>query len=129
MKNTLFLLLLFVSATCFSQQKAEAKKIAPQNTVLKTSSPATLLKTQSTLGPATTYTFIGNGNWSDPNNWDGNGVPPATTAPYSMIVIANVKGGSCILDVPYAIQSGTNPTSIQILPGSNLVVPGNFSVR
>lgn len=129
MKNTLFLLLLFVSGTCFSQQKAGTKKTTTKNTVLKTSSPATLLKTQSIASPAATYTFIGDGNWSDPNNWENGEVPPPTTAPFSTIIISNVKGGSCILDVPYAIQSGTNPTSIRILPGSNLVVPGNFSVR
>lgn len=53
-----------------------------------------------------TYTFTGNGNWSDPANWSSNKIPPGTLPVFSTIIIDHIAGGQCFLDVPQAIASG-----------------------
>ena len=73
-----------------------------------------------------TYTFTGNGNWDDPANWENNLVPPATTNLGSEIIINNIPGGQCLLNIPYIVTPGT---SLTILTGKSLVVPSNFTIN
>jgi len=73
----------------------------------------------------TTYTFTGNGNWSNAANWQNNIVPPAPVLPNSIINIHPVSGGQCIVDIPVTIP----PTvTLIILPGSQFVIQGNLTV-
>lgn len=112
----------------FSQDKISSAETKPENTnqVTNKSTPKKLL---SPLYVPVVYTFIGNGNWSNPANWDANGVPPDQTNPDSKIFINNAPGGMCYLDVPYIVKSGTLPTSLIIFTGSNLVIPENLIVK
>ncbi|MEO6638372.1 MAG: alkaline phosphatase family protein [Ginsengibacter sp.] len=73
-----------------------------------------------------TYTFIGNGNWNDLANWSGTVKPPRNTYTGSKIVIDNVVGGKCIVNVPYSVSAGT---TLDVKPGSNLQVNGNLVVN
>jgi glucose/arabinose dehydrogenase len=53
------------------------------------------------------YTFTGNGNWTNPNNWSNNTVPPSTSVSGSIIVIRPITEGECIVNVPVTIAMGT----------------------
>ncbi len=75
---------------------------------------------------AFTYTFTGDGNWDVASNWSGNLIPPPTTFTGSQIIINNVSGGQCILNVPYIVNAGTTLT---VLPNKNLQVNGNLKVN
>lgn len=127
------IVLLFFVCLCgnvFSQDKLDSAhvKSTAENTnlITKRAIPKRVL---SPMHVPVVYTFIGNGNWSDPANWDANGVPPDETSPDSKIYINNVPGGMCYLDVPYVVKSGTLPTSLIVFTGSNLVIPGNLIVK
>ena len=61
-----------------------------------------------------TYIFNGNGDWSKPNNWIGNKIPPSTVPAGVQIMINPISGGECILDVP-----------LMMLPGSSLTLDAN----
>lgn len=54
------------------------------------------------------YTFIGNGNWSNPANWVNNLIPPLNLPPGYQIIID--PQGECVLDVPQTISAGSNLT-------------------
>ncbi|MEP7253778.1 MAG: hypothetical protein ABI683_15400 [Ginsengibacter sp.] len=73
-----------------------------------------------------TYTFTGNGNWNIPANWENNLVPPQPTNLGSEIIINNIPGGQCLLNIPYAVTPGT---SLTILTSKTLVVPASFTVN
>ncbi len=73
-----------------------------------------------------TYTFTGNGNWNDPAQWENNLVPPEPTNIGSEIIINNLSGGQCLLNIPYTVTPGT---SLTILTGKSLVVPSDFMVN
>ncbi len=76
------------------------------------------------VGP--TYTFIGNGNWNNPANWQGGIMPPANITPGSSIVINHAPGGSCIINVPVTIPPGVQ---FIVSTGANLVLPGNLTIQ
>lgn len=46
-----------------------------------------------------TYTFTGNGNWSDSSNWLNKNVPPNKLPADAVIIINPVAGGECVLDI------------------------------
>jgi len=65
------------------------------------------------MAQATTYTFVGDGKWDNPNNWDANGVPPNPLPAGSAVIInppANADGivGEPILNVAFEIESGAS---------------------
>lgn len=68
----------------------------------------------------TTYTFSGNGNWSNASNWTNNTKPPARLPSGSSIFISPQAGDSCVLNTPH-----------KNLPGSNMVITtgAKFIVR
>jgi hypothetical protein len=59
----------------------------------------------------TTYTFTGNGNWSQASNWANSTKPPSRLPSSSSIFISPQAGDSCVLNTPH-----------KNLPGSNMVI-------
>jgi len=66
--------------------------------------------TSSSSGP-TSYTFTGNGNWSNAANWQSGQAPPATVPAGVTVTISPAGDGECVIDVP-----------VTILPGATLIV-------
>ena len=73
-----------------------------------------------------TYTFTGNGNWNEAANWADNLIPPSTLPVFSTIIIDNIVGGQCILNVPQNIATGA---SFIVNAGKNLVVQGGLLIQ
>ena len=73
-----------------------------------------------------TYTFTGNGNWSDAANWANGQVPPANPPTCTQIIIDNLPGGECIMNVPYTLPAGA---SFTVKPGKKLTIAGNLNIQ
>ncbi len=73
-----------------------------------------------------TYRFIGSGNWSDANNWENLTVPPAVLPQADLIIIDNIPGGQCVLDITQRISSTAN---VNVKSGKNLVIPGELKIQ
>ncbi len=71
------------------------------------------------------YTFNGNGNWSDPNNWANKIKPPGNLTGGYSIFIDPISGGHCILDISQHITSGVILT---IRSGKSFIIPGNLNI-
>ncbi len=73
----------------------------------------------------TTYVFIGNGNWTDPANWAGNVVPPASISGDTEIVIDPQVGGKCILNttVNQRVSLGAR---VLVKSAKSFVIEGNL---
>lgn len=65
----------------------------------------------------TTYTFNGNGNWSDTTNWVGLKVPPTMLPKLDSIVINPAALGECVMDVD---QITPDSSRITVLAGKKL---------
>ena len=65
------------------------------------------------------YTFNGNGNWSDTNNWVGHLLPPEVLPDSSKIIIDPVINGLCILDTSQIIAKGAK---FIVNPGKNFII-------
>lgn len=74
----------------------------------------------------TIYTFSGNGNWEDANNWISNKIPPATLTAGNTIIIDPVITGQCILNNSQHIAFGA---SITIAAGKNLLINGALQIQ
>lgn len=86
--------------------------ISPSTEPLKLVAPAVV----------TSFSFTGNGNWSNPANWAGGLVPPSTL-PAGYTVVIN---GNCILDIAVHAQPGS---SITIASGKSLVIAGSLTIQ
>ncbi len=73
-----------------------------------------------------TYTFTGNGNWSDAANWSNHAVPPANLPATNSIIIDPVAGGECLLDTTQHIAAGA---AITINSGKKFIVPGLLKIQ
>lgn len=73
-----------------------------------------------------TYTFNGNGNWSNAANWQNGQVPPTVLPSSNSIIINPNAGGSCILDVTQHVSAGA---SLTVSSGKTLVIPGLLRVQ
>lgn len=73
-----------------------------------------------------TYTFNGDGNWSNSSNWLGGKLPPLTLPAGDSIVIDPVVNGNCVLDVSQHISAGA---TLRINTGKNLLVPGTLTIQ
>lgn len=62
----------------------------------------------------TTYTFTGNGNWSDTANWNNRAVPPVMLSKTDSVIISPSGNGECVLDVQQFIPDSCQLT---VLPG------------
>ncbi len=123
MKNllTLFVLFCITSGSAFSQQKATPASINAKEKLSKQTN-STQPASQTPDAPQNlpvTYTFTGDGNWNVPGNWANNVVPPQPTNVGSDIIINNISGGQCLLNIPYTVTPGT---SFTVLTGKTLVV-------
>ncbi|RZM12635.1 MAG: class C beta-lactamase-related serine hydrolase [Pedobacter sp.] len=72
------------------------------------------------------YTFNGNGNWSDAANWSNQLKPPATLEKDASIIISPSAGGACFLNVPQTIASGTQ---LKVAAGAKFTVMGNLTIN
>ena len=73
----------------------------------------------------TTYTFIGNGNWTISGNWNNNMIPPNPLPNGSTIYISSQPGDSCVLNIQQTISQGAG---LIVSTGANFVVPGGFII-
>lgn len=73
-----------------------------------------------------TFTFTGNGNWSNAANWSNNQAPPSTLPQGFNIIIDHAPGGQCVLDVPQNISTGA---TITVRSGKVLVIPGLLNIQ
>lgn len=120
MKNIfLMALLLFVAQSAFCQVSKS------KNELKNSASPTSQRKTaKRVLNLPVVYTFIGNGNWNDPANWENNAVPPVDISPGSEIHINSlIPGAKCILNVPYEIPNTTITIKLIVYTGNQFVVP------
>ncbi|MEO6718896.1 MAG: hypothetical protein ABIN67_00980 [Ferruginibacter sp.] len=67
------------------------------------------------------FSFTGNGNWSNPANWAGGIVPPSTLPSGTTVTI----NGNCILDVAQHIAAGA---TLIVATGSSLVINGSLTI-
>jgi hypothetical protein len=72
-----------------------------------------------------TYTFTGNGDFTQPSNWQNNNMPPYNIPLYDEIVIDPAGNGECVLTVPLKIRTGGR---LIVRPGKKLRVDGNVRV-
>ncbi|MBK8849563.1 MAG: PQQ-dependent sugar dehydrogenase [Saprospiraceae bacterium] len=72
----------------------------------------------------TTYVFIGNGDWSNPSNWAGGAVPPASLH-NAIIIIKPRNGGVCNLDI---VQTIFSDASLVIERGELLNISSNLNL-
>ncbi len=75
---------------------------------------------------ASSYIFIGDGNWNVASNWSNNIVPPATVISGSEIIIDPAPGGQCVLNISYTVSSGALLT---VNTAKNFVIQGNLTVQ
>ncbi len=75
---------------------------------------------------STVYRFTGNGNWSDSTNWENNAVPALELPGCKEILIDNIPGGQCYMDVPENLLKGSKLT---VLPGKHLFIPKQLEIR
>lgn len=73
-----------------------------------------------------TYTFLGNGNWSDAVNWLENKIPPAVLPSGSSIYIEPQDGGQCVLNISQTISQGA---TITVNPNKKFIVPGVLNIQ
>lgn len=73
---------------------------------------------------SSTFTFTGDGNWSNPANWSNTLFPPTILPAGYTIVIAPT--GQCTLDITQHISAGA---SIIINTGKNLTIPGSLVLQ
>lgn len=65
----------------------------------------------------TVYTFVGNGSWSDPANWENSQVPPYLLSLGNSVIISPAPDGECVVDKPVIVGQGA---SLNIKPGKKL---------
>lgn len=73
-----------------------------------------------------TYTFTGNGLWTDPANWSSGRIPPSPFPATNQIIIDPVSGGKCILNVSHRNQAGT---SFTVVAGKQLEISGDLKIQ
>ncbi len=79
----------------------------------------------ATIIAKATYTFNGNGNWSNAINWVNKIKPPLIVTGTYKIFIDPIPGGQCILDVCQQITTGATFT---VRSGKTFVIPGNLNI-
>ncbi|MEP7141917.1 MAG: hypothetical protein ABI707_03550, partial [Ferruginibacter sp.] len=74
---------------------------------------------------STTFTFNGNGNWSDAVNWSNNSKPPVILPAGDYIIIDPVANGECLLNISQRIAGGSN---LQVTAGKKFRIAGNLTI-
>ena len=75
---------------------------------------------------AGSFTFTGNGNWSNAANWSGNLIPPATLPHGSQIIINPSGTGECVLDVQQRVSSSA---AVTVQAGKKFRIMGNLVIQ
>lgn len=83
------------------------------------------LLSSSSAYSQTSYTFIGNGNWSDTLNWLNQSVPPRSLPKGAQVIIDPAGNGVCILDV---LQTMDN-SQILVQPNKKLIINGDLVIN
>ena len=78
------------------------------------------------INACNTYSFNGNGNWTDTANWAAGQIPPSPLPAGSTILINPIEGGECILNASQNIASGA---LFNVLSGKKLLIPGNLNLQ
>jgi hypothetical protein len=73
--------------------------------------------------PTTQYTFTGNGNFTDPCNWQNGLIPPAVLPSGWQITINPSGNNECILNTPLTLQPGATLT---VPAGKRFSINGNL---
>jgi CubicO group peptidase (beta-lactamase class C family) len=71
----------------------------------------------------TTFTFTGNGNWTDASNWSNSMIPPPILPAGSKIIVDPIAGGECVLNTIQQIKTGA---SISVYNGKKFRIVGNL---
>ena len=78
-----------------------------------------------TQATAWNYTFTGNGNWSNAQNW-AYGFKTPEILPVGKTIVINPAGdGECVLDVQQTIQTNAG---FQVAPGKRFRVTGDLII-
>jgi hypothetical protein len=72
-----------------------------------------------------TYTFTGNGNWSNAANWKNSRKPPALLTGNAIIIINPTANGECVAD---GFQQVTNGAVFKVLPEKKLRITGDLQI-
>lgn len=72
-----------------------------------------------------TYTFNGNGNWSDAANWKNSHKPPAVLSGNAIIIIDPPANGECVADISQQVINGS---IFKVMPGKKLRVTGDLVI-
>jgi len=80
------------------------------------------------LSGVVTYTFNGDGNWSNSANWLNGMIPPNPLPANKEIIINPISNGSCILDIPYTILAQNTNSRIKVKPFKNFVLAAPLTV-
>lgn len=75
---------------------------------------------------ASTYIFIGNGNWNVQSNWSNSIAPPAIISSGSEIIIDPIPGGQCVLNISFTLPADAKLTVNAV---KNFVIMGNLTVN
>ena len=78
------------------------------------------------LNTCYTYTFIGNGSWTETSNWASGIIPPAILPAGSTILINPASNNECVLDISQQVMPGGY---FVVSPGKKLLVPGNLIIQ
>ena len=70
-----------------------------------------------------TYTFSGNGNWSDTVNWVNSKMPPASVNDSSLIIIDPISQGFCVLDLSQIMRPGSQ---LIVAAGKIFIIQGTL---
>jgi CubicO group peptidase (beta-lactamase class C family) len=73
-----------------------------------------------------TYTFTGNGNWTNAANWQNNNMPPTVVASGAQVIIDPVANGECIVNTFQTIKNGS---TIKVATGKKMRVVGNLLLQ
>jgi 1,4-alpha-glucan branching enzyme len=79
-------------------------------------------------GVTPTFTFNGNGAWTNPANWSGGNQPPNTIPAGTEIIINPAPGGTCVIDVNSTPITFAQGSKLTVANGANLVINGNLNV-